>query len=345
MNIAQEPKPYFERQGLILDSGLPPNERFVLLVINEYSSADGTGAFPKQKTIADKTGYSRKTVNQCIKRLEAKKLVSQTRNYRDDGGWRNSNYVVHWDEVKTCGETAKANKINAVTERNRGCNDFIQGGVTERYSRSTHNDLPNSSHSYGTVFSSKSTHSHEEELFSNSGKEKPEDNCTSTQADTSPNGRISNSQSQKSSAESLRKTNIPKPIKRRLFDGTFGLSCDHNGWLKLPETLETDPQYRDVIGLMKAQTLVWLKVWFVENYADDLDLYVERDFDDDIYSISGKDFEEVSYDEFLDKDGPISIQLMRDVVDDRVGGFQEEFNQKLNKLFWAAWHRFVKQAA
>ena len=342
MNIAQEPLPYFERQGLILDSGLKPTERFVLMIINEYSSADGTGAFPKQKTIADKTGYSRETVNRSIKKLESKQIISQIHNYREDHGLRNSNYIVHWDSLKKCGQEHKIKLDTPVTENHKGCDGGSQGPVTEDHNISTHIDLPNSSHLYRTAFSSKSAVSDFQDVFYSSDQGELEDNCATTLANPSTNRHIPNSQKEKQRSGSSKKPNKPK--KRKLFDGTYGLSCDRNGWIELPKTIDTAPEYRELMGKAKAQTLVWMKDYMAFRYPGELDVEV-AEWTDGSFTISGKDFGEMPYNEFLGKDGPMSAQLMRDVIMERTGGFQEEFNEQMNEYFWDAWHKFTKKAA
>ena len=60
---------------------LPPTEKFVLLAIADFSNDKKGIAWPAQNTIANKTGYSRQTVNRAIKRLCAKGvLVSSKRS-------------------------------------------------------------------------------------------------------------------------------------------------------------------------------------------------------------------------------------------------------------------------
>lgn len=54
---------------------LPPTEKFVLLAIADFSNDKKGIAWPSQNTIANKTGYSRQTVNRAIKRLCAKGVL------------------------------------------------------------------------------------------------------------------------------------------------------------------------------------------------------------------------------------------------------------------------------
>jgi len=60
---------------------LPPTEKFVLLAIADFSNDKKGIAWPSQRTIANKTSYSRQTVNRAIKRLCASGvLVSSKRS-------------------------------------------------------------------------------------------------------------------------------------------------------------------------------------------------------------------------------------------------------------------------
>lgn len=66
--------------------GLPPGEKAVLLALCDCYN-DKTGQCnPSQKTLGKKTGYSRRTVNTHLSRLENKKIIRRIRRRRDDGG-------------------------------------------------------------------------------------------------------------------------------------------------------------------------------------------------------------------------------------------------------------------
>ena len=177
--------------------------------------------------------------------------------------------------------------------------------------------------SYRTAFFSKTAECGEALL--NSGQDKPEDNCTTPP----PNDR------------SPKKPSKPK----KLFDGNSELSIDHNGWVVLPSAIDVAPRYRELIGPVVAQTMVWTKVWFVGHYSDELELTLHYQDDGLIYAISGKDFDVMAYSEFLSKDGPVPVKVMRDVVMDRTGGFQEEFNDVLSYYFWEAFRRALQRSA
>ena len=91
--------------------------------------------------------------------------------------------------------------------------------------------------------------------------------------------------------------------------------------------------------------MVWAKVWFVGHYSGELALTLYHQDDGLIYAISGKDFDVMAYSEFLGKDGPVPVRMMRDVVMARTGGFQEEFNDVLSYYFWEAWGRVAQRIA
>lgn len=58
---------------------LPPTEKFVLLAIADFSNDKKGIAWPSQNTIANKTGYSRQTVNRAINRLREKRMIVSSR--------------------------------------------------------------------------------------------------------------------------------------------------------------------------------------------------------------------------------------------------------------------------
>ena len=63
----------------ILDADLPPTEKFVLVVINNFYNEEKGIAWPSQTTIARKTSFSRQTVNKAIKRLCDKGVLVSSR--------------------------------------------------------------------------------------------------------------------------------------------------------------------------------------------------------------------------------------------------------------------------
>lgn len=274
-------------------------------------------------------------IRSALKELEVSGYLERDQS-RDDGKFSKATYVIYEVSQNPC----KQKDLTVSGFSDDGLADDGKSGdiLSTISTKNLGNKNP-----YRTAFSSKSAASKGEEVFSDFGQEALHDNCTSTLVNSSANGQTSSKQKSKNRSESSRKPN--KPEKRKLFDGTFGLSCDHNGWIKLPSTLEVTPEYRDVIGLVKAQAITWMKVWFVGHHAGELELTLHYSNDGEACAISGKDFDLMPYDVFLGKDGPISVQLMRDVLTERIGGFQEEFNDQMNEFFWKAWYRFESKVA
>lgn len=57
--------------GAVFDiEGLSPTLKFVLLAYADHASHDGTGIWPAVQSIADKTGYSKRTIQNSTKELE-----------------------------------------------------------------------------------------------------------------------------------------------------------------------------------------------------------------------------------------------------------------------------------
>lgn len=80
----------------VTDLDLTATQLRVLLVIGTYLSKDDK-AFPKQKTIADRLGIARETVNRAVKVLSEKGYIQIHHQKRDDGGQRANQYTVKLD--------------------------------------------------------------------------------------------------------------------------------------------------------------------------------------------------------------------------------------------------------
>ena len=63
----------------VLELDLPSTEKFVLLIIANFSNDKEGTAWPAQSTIAEITGFSRQTVNKAIKRLCNKNVLLSSR--------------------------------------------------------------------------------------------------------------------------------------------------------------------------------------------------------------------------------------------------------------------------
>lgn len=129
----------------------------------------------------------------------------------------------------------------------------------------------------------------------------------------------------------------PKPAKPlTLFNGTQPLGISERGWIELPTALGTAAGHREHIGLINAQTIVWVKDALVWNYPDILG--VHKPSDD---TINGPMFSTMPYSAFLNADGPMSLNQMRAALAGRVTGFQDTFNTLVERLFWMSWRKFT----
>ena len=130
----------------------------------------------------------------------------------------------------------------------------------------------------------------------------------------------------------------PKPAKPKpLFNGTQLLHRSERGWIQLPTALGTVAGHRERIGLINTQAIVWVKDALVREYSDILG--VHKPSDD---TINGPMFSTMSYNEFLNADGPMSLNQMRAALAGRVSGFQGIFNELVERLFWMSWRKFTE---
>ena len=58
--------------GLVWDLDLPQNEKFVLLAYADHADHNGNNIFPAVSTIAEKTGYSERSIQGITRSLEEK---------------------------------------------------------------------------------------------------------------------------------------------------------------------------------------------------------------------------------------------------------------------------------
>jgi hypothetical protein len=129
----------------------------------------------------------------------------------------------------------------------------------------------------------------------------------------------------------------PKPAKPKpLFNGTQPLGRSERGWIQLPQPLTTVAGHRERIGLINAQAIVWAKDALVNTYAEILG--VHKPTPD---TINGPTFSTMHYNEFLNADGPMPFNQMRAALVKRVSGFQDIFNELVERLFWMSWRKFT----
>ncbi|MEL6239020.1 MAG: helix-turn-helix domain-containing protein [Pseudomonadota bacterium] len=110
----------------VLDDGLTPTQFKVLCVIGTFLSREAKG-FAKQKTIAERMGTTRETVNRAIKVLSEKGYIVVEERYDENGSQLANSYRVVLDPCD-------ARITGGVTPKDhRGCDaQGITGGVTPR---------------------------------------------------------------------------------------------------------------------------------------------------------------------------------------------------------------------
>src|SRR5262249_52269431 len=104
MNDATQPVDVYAWRNAVLSDAGPPNPvmRLVLMAVSLHMRSDGTGAWPSQATLANRTAVSRRSV---ITHLEAAERDGWVRRYtagRNGRGWRLCGYeavvptAVYW---------------------------------------------------------------------------------------------------------------------------------------------------------------------------------------------------------------------------------------------------------
>ena len=66
---------------------LSPSEKLVLIVLGNFADAAGS-AWPSQKTLADMTCLTARTIRSALASLEEKRLIVRTQRVREDGSRR-----------------------------------------------------------------------------------------------------------------------------------------------------------------------------------------------------------------------------------------------------------------
>ena len=140
-------------RSAVTQSGLPATTRHVLHVISFHMNEHGAGSYPSQETIAEETGYSRKSVNEHItKAVDSGWLKVQQHGF---GGrkWRRNEYIASWPERDVDGTQIEAGGSNGglqphvdevVTLTAQGCNPDGVKVVTEGYTNPPINPPKNS---------------------------------------------------------------------------------------------------------------------------------------------------------------------------------------------------------
>jgi GntR family transcriptional regulator len=94
MNHNTRPLQHWERQGLIWNAQLSPTQKFVLFAYESFASADSHECFPSYGTIAEKTGYQKRTVIDAVGELVSLGILSKESRFRPNGSQTSNNYRI-----------------------------------------------------------------------------------------------------------------------------------------------------------------------------------------------------------------------------------------------------------
>lgn len=103
---------------------VPATAKFVLIALADHADHQGV-CWPGQDGIAEKTGYSRETVNRAIKQLEEAGLLGIKHRFDGDGRQMANYYVLAVDGA------GRVKQGGGVTDDHTRCDGRSQGSVTE----------------------------------------------------------------------------------------------------------------------------------------------------------------------------------------------------------------------
>jgi DNA-binding transcriptional MocR family regulator len=75
-------------------TGLPANEKLVLILLSDHADDETGKCWPSQNYIARRSGLTRETINRTMKRLSNKGLIRIEHRFREDGSSRSNAYFV-----------------------------------------------------------------------------------------------------------------------------------------------------------------------------------------------------------------------------------------------------------
>ena len=103
-------KPFYEREALIWAAKLSANEKFVLLCINSFASAEGE-CFPGYDRIAERTGLTRRTAIRIVKTLESLGVITRLTRHKPNGVNDSNFYRVLYDNLVSQGDTGSLTRV------------------------------------------------------------------------------------------------------------------------------------------------------------------------------------------------------------------------------------------
>lgn len=126
---------------IMYDDNLASNERWILAILFSYTNAHSNTAFPSYATLAERSGYTRKTVIEITKKLLDKGYVKKDENFRKtkEGITQTSNtYTLFYKSQNINGgnlesdiEVEPSVNITPVSELHQGSVNITLGVVSE----------------------------------------------------------------------------------------------------------------------------------------------------------------------------------------------------------------------
>jgi hypothetical protein len=158
----------YERYAIVWGVKAPevvsPNEKFVLLALNEHADADGANCYPSRATLASETGLKSETISRLIKSLKAKGLIEVKKRFRD-GAQTSNQYKLLYDAMAFNPCDLESPPLSSeitppVTQNHTPCDLESPPPVTQDHTDQIHSDhtqLPNPSTREEENFSEKPT--------------------------------------------------------------------------------------------------------------------------------------------------------------------------------------------
>ena len=99
MNSNTKPLQSWERQGLIWNARLSPTQKFVLFAYESFASSDSHECFPSYGTIAERTGYEKRSVITAVRELTSMGILTKELRYRPNGSQTSNNYKIVYSSL------------------------------------------------------------------------------------------------------------------------------------------------------------------------------------------------------------------------------------------------------
>lgn len=90
---------HYERERLIWESGVSPTEKLVLLAFNSFADGNGSNCYPSYQTIAQKTGYNRRTIIRVTGDLSDRQILEIAPRTNNDGHRSSNLYRINFDRL------------------------------------------------------------------------------------------------------------------------------------------------------------------------------------------------------------------------------------------------------